>query len=443
MDKGPAVPRLFRFLAIAMFLLGAALFVYNWIHYPVGLSPYLILMVIGAVVSEHYAPTIGGHSASVALPLAVAAMTLSGPCAAAVVLSLAAIRRDSLSSKRLLVVTLFNSGQYSVMFGVSGMLYTRLGGPVLDGETMRHLVSSDFPRALMPMVVGIAVATAINLAITGLGVAALYQMRARDAIAGVLPHGPSLVALGFVGYLIAQVVASSPFALPLFLFPLMLARQLYQRYAAMKDAYLDTVRSLVGALEAKDPYTRGHSERVAEYAVLLGRKLGHDERTIDMLEKSALLHDIGKLALSSALLVKASRLTTDEFEAMRRHPAIGAEMIQRIPPLRSLAVQVGQHHEWFDGAGYPESIAGGNIHPLARILSVADAFDAMTTTRAYRPAMNTARAVTELLQGSGTQFDPTLVGPFVEMLHQAGGPLAAEERDCLAAGAAPAQAVAL
>ncbi len=223
-------------------------------------------------------------------------------------------------------------------------------------------------------------------------------------------------------------MASNVWALPLFLFPLMLARQIYQRYAAMSDIYVDTVRSLIGALEAKDPYTRGHSDRVATYAVGLGRRLGFDDRMLDKIEKSALLHDVGKLALASSILIKPSQLTDDEFAAMRMHPALGADMIERIPPLRALSVPVRQHHERFDGTGYPSGLGGSVTHDIARVLAVADAFDAMTTTRAYRPAMHPEEAVVELYQGMGTQFDPDVVRLFVEMLREDGGSLAESSR---------------
>lgn len=420
MGTSPSVPRLFLLSALLL-VAGLALFAYNWSSYPVQFSLYVGMLVGAAVLSEHYAPTIRGHSASIALPLAVAALMLGGPCTAAVVAAASAIRRDSFETSRMRAISFFNFGQYAVIYGLAGLIYTRLGGPILAGDTMTHLRASDFPQALLPMGGAVVALVIGNVILTAVGIQVLYESAPLDALAGVLPHAPSLAALGFVGYLIAQVVASSALALPLFLFPLMLARQIYQRYAVMEEAYVDTVRSLVSALEAKDPYTRGHSVRVAEYAVGLGKRLGHDERTLDILEKSALLHDIGKLALSSAVLVKPTRLSDDEFAAMRRHPIAGAEMVDRIPPLRGLSPLLRQHHEWYDGTGYPTGLAHPEIHHLARILSIADAFDAMTTTRAYRPAMNQADALGELARGSGTQFDPQLIEPFIEVLSSDGG----------------------
>jgi HD-GYP domain-containing protein (c-di-GMP phosphodiesterase class II) len=212
----------------------------------------------------------------------------------------------------------------------------------------------------------------------------------------------------------AQVLAINPIALPLFVAPLVVAQQLYSRYAALKSAYVDTVRSLVGALEAKDPYTRGHSERVAEYAAGIGAALGLDSRSQERLAYAALLHDLGKLEVPSRVLTKPGRLDYDETEAIRGHPARGAEMVSRIPPLRDLAEFVRLHHEWYGGGGYPKGLDSKDIPQSALILAVADCYDAMTTTRAYRPAMPREAAVAELIRCAGTQFDPVIVRAFIE-----------------------------
>jgi putative nucleotidyltransferase with HDIG domain len=253
---------------------------------------------------------------------------------------------------------------------------------------------------------------------------------------------PTQFTLAGLGFLLAQVLAISALALPLFFAPLAVARQFYLRYAGLKTAYVDTIRSLVGALEAKDPYTRGHSERVSEYAVALGEAMGLDSRALERLEYAALLHDIGKLAVPSAILVKPGRLEADEMEQIRAHPDRGADMIRRIPPLRDLAQSVVQHHEWFNGSGYPERRPGEELSGAAKILSVADSFDAMTTTRAYRRALSLDEAIAELIRGAGTQFDGDVVKVFIEcrvelaVVHHDGPGLAP---DMQTASAAPAQ----
>ena len=190
--------------------------------------------------------------------------------------------------------------------------------------------------------------------------------------------------------------------------------KMYVRYLAMKDAYADTVRSLVGALEAKDPYTRGHSERVARLSVELGKHVGLDRKTLERLEYAALLHDLGKLAVPGEVLTKPGKLTHEEMDLIREHPSRGANMIRRIPPLRDLADYVGMHHEWYGGGGYPGLIKAPDIPMVSLILTVADCYDAMTTTRSYRPALTRDEAVAELVRGGATQFDPDLVRVFIE-----------------------------
>jgi HD-GYP domain-containing protein (c-di-GMP phosphodiesterase class II) len=214
----------------------------------------------------------------------------------------------------------------------------------------------------------------------------------------------------------AQVVSVAAVTLPLFIFPLVVGRQFYQRYLGLRDAYRDTIRSLIGALEAKDPYTRGHSVRVAVYATQIGVELGLEDDALERLEYSALLHDLGKLSLPSQILTKDSALTDDEFAAMRDHPAAGAAMVERVPPLRELAPLVLNHHERPDGRGYPGGLCADQIPVPSRILSVADAYDAMTTDRAYRGAMSPEDAAQELRDGAAKQFDEQIVDAFLRAL---------------------------
>jgi len=228
-----------------------------------------------------------------------------------------------------------------------------------------------------------------NFAFACLGLAVRNKQSLTSLLKSVgwLPWGQ--VALGMVGFMMAQVMSINVAAFGFLIFPLLVARQFYQRFISLQSAYTDTIRSLIGALEAKDPYTRGHSERVAEYAVLLGQTHGLDARELSELEKAALLHDLGKLALPGSLLRKQDKLTDEEWDSIREHPAVGAEMIQRIPPLRPLGDTVLRHHERLDGSGYPGKLTGPELPLEARILAIADSYDAMTSDRPYRPGLDT------------------------------------------------------
>ncbi|HKN92784.1 MAG TPA: HD-GYP domain-containing protein, partial [Thermoleophilaceae bacterium] len=176
-----------------------------------------------------------------------------------------------------------------------------------------------------------------------------------------------------------------------------------------KRAYLSTITSLARTIEAKDPYTGGHTERVAEYALMLARQLGFGEEELQAVEVGAVIHDIGKIGIPDRILLKPGRLDTDEFEEMRRHPEISSYILDELelPPIvRDMA---RNHHERFDGKGYPDGLRGEEIPLAARILTVADAFDAMTSDRPYRRALSQEVAAAEIRRNAWTQFCPQVV----------------------------------
>jgi HD-GYP domain-containing protein (c-di-GMP phosphodiesterase class II) len=185
----------------------------------------------------------------------------------------------------------------------------------------------------------------------------------------------------------------------------------------MKErSHLDTIRALVNSLEAKDEYTRGHSDRVTEYAMVIGIKLGLDNEELTRLYYGAILHDIGKIGISEDILNSADRLCTDEFDSIKKHPEIGANIVFTVDILRNVAPAILHHHEWYDGSGYPMWLKGSEIPLHARIIAISDALDAMSSNRTYRISLTEEKALAELVRTSGTQFDPQLVRIFVEAM---------------------------
>jgi putative nucleotidyltransferase with HDIG domain len=182
--------------------------------------------------------------------------------------------------------------------------------------------------------------------------------------------------------------------------------------AETRAAYLGAIRALAAALDARDPYTAGHSERVSAYSVMIGRHMGLGDAEVDVLRLGALLHDIGKIGLTDEILRKPGALTADEFEQIKRHPALGARILRQVPFLAPHLPIVELHHERPDGKGYPFGLRAEDIPIAARIVHVADAFDAMTSARAYRPSRPAVAAIAELRRYSGTQFDPASVDAF-------------------------------
>ena len=195
-----------------------------------------------------------------------------------------------------------------------------------------------------------------------------------------------------------------------------LMRGLTAAEAESRAAYLGAIRALAAALDARDPYTAGHSERVSALSVMIGRGLKIGDSDLDVVRLGALLHDIGKIGLSDAVLRKPGPLTPEEFEQIKRHPALGARILRQVPFLASHLPIVELHHERPDGKGYPFGLRGDDIPLAARIVHVADAYDAMTSARAYRPARGRSEAVAELQRHSGTQFDPPSVVALLEAL---------------------------
>jgi putative nucleotidyltransferase with HDIG domain len=188
--------------------------------------------------------------------------------------------------------------------------------------------------------------------------------------------------------------------------------------AETQSAYLGAIRALAAALDARDPYTAGHSERVSALSVLIARQLSLSEAEVDIIRLGALLHDIGKIGVADHILRKPGPLSADEFEQIRRHPGLGARILRKVPFLEPHLAIVELHHERPDGKGYPFGLLGDNIPLDARIVHVADAFDAMTSARAYRPARAASVALVELQRYSGTQFDPASVDALREAIAQ-------------------------
>jgi putative nucleotidyltransferase with HDIG domain len=175
------------------------------------------------------------------------------------------------------------------------------------------------------------------------------------------------------------------------------------------------LRMLTGAIEARDPYTRGHSSRVTELAEAVARRLGWSEERIESLRLGGPLHDIGKLAVSHEVLHKEGRLDAAELAEIRQHPKAGARLLLRVAALRAAIPYVLYHHERWDGTGYPSGKAGEEIPLEARVLAVADAFDAMTSDRPYRRALSRAQALAEVERCAGSQFDPAIAQVFLEL----------------------------
>ena len=185
----------------------------------------------------------------------------------------------------------------------------------------------------------------------------------------------------------------------------------------LEKAYLDTIGILRQTVEAKDPYTRGHSDRVSEFSVLIGKKMGLDEATLHTLKIGGLFHDIGKIGIPDSILLKESKLSDDEYSQIKNHPSIGAHILGSAEIFKDIIPIVKHHHERYDGNGYPSRLKGEEIPYIARIAAVADTFDAMTSRRSYRGPIDIEHVKEEIKRCEGTQFDPQIAEVFLDILN--------------------------
>lgn len=184
----------------------------------------------------------------------------------------------------------------------------------------------------------------------------------------------------------------------------------------LANAYLDSIETLRTTVEAKDPYTRGHSDRVSAYSVLLGKKIGLSEEDLKTLQIGGLFHDIGKIGITDTILLKSEKLTEEEYLEIKNHPEIGVTILSKSRIFNNILPIVQHHHEKYDGSGYPGKLAGDSIPLLARIVSIADSFDAMASQRPYRYSISIELIKRELEKNKGLQFDPDLCDKFIEIL---------------------------
>jgi HD-GYP domain-containing protein (c-di-GMP phosphodiesterase class II) len=187
---------------------------------------------------------------------------------------------------------------------------------------------------------------------------------------------------------------------------------------SLEENFRQTIAGFAQALEESDMYTRGHSEQVAQYAELIGQGMGLADDEIERIVQAGIMHDIGKIGIRYDMLNKPGKLTPEEVEMFREHPEKGRRILAQIPCMRDLIDGCWCHHEWYDGGGYPRGLAGNKIPRLGRIMAIADAYDAMTSDRAYRRALPHEVAVTEIERCSGTQFDPELAELFLDVIER-------------------------
>jgi putative nucleotidyltransferase with HDIG domain len=274
-------------------------------------------------------------------------------------------------------------------------------------------------QVLLLNLLGVLLGAGLFFLLNLLLVSALLALRTGLPIRQLLLSDPrnfaaSLVALAPLGWLMAQMYTVAWWASLLFAVPLYTTRLAYHNFIEMREMFTQTITALAGAVDKRDPYTSKHSWRVKEIAGDIGRAMRLGEADLEALEWGGLLHDVGKIGVPDNVLLKQERLNREERMIMNGHPVLGAQIIQPVTRLSRELPIIRHHHEWYNGSGYPDRLIGDEIPLLARILHVADAFEAMTAQRPYRMTPLTAeQALGELRKFAGVQFDPKVVDAFV------------------------------
>jgi putative nucleotidyltransferase with HDIG domain len=271
------------------------------------------------------------------------------------------------------------------------------------------------PGSFLAGVLAGLVYVGVNSYLTGLVVAIRDRRSLRSVyFRDIAVISSSMLALVPLAWLMAHVYRSVGFwAAILFALPLYTTRAAYANIVEIRDLFTQTVRALASAIDARDPKTAEHSARVATIAVDLGHALGCGPRDLERLEWGGLLHDVGKIGVHDDVLLKPGPLHPEEWLAMKKHPVTGEKILHSVERLADELALIRHHHEWYDGSGYPDGLAGERIPFLARVLHVADAYEAMTAVRPYRlNPLTQAEAMAELERYSGVEFDPQVVEAF-------------------------------
>jgi len=351
-----------------------------------------------------------GTQQAVAMAPLVAAMALGGPAVGGWVAAIGTTELRELRGRIPWYATLVNHAGAALPVVVAGVVRAVIVAIASPGADLNFVV--DF----FATVAGATVLFALNTIIAG-GVLALRTGQSFSTVISGDSRDTAINSLGLapLGWLMSVVYSIQWWATVLFALPLYTTRMASQRFVEMREMFTQTIGALAEAVDKRDPFTAMHSQRVKQIAVDIGRVMRVSDAELEALEWGGLLHDVGKIGVPDGVLKKAERLTRDERMIMNAHPVLGAQIIAPVTKLAAELPIIRHHHEWYNGSGYPDRLIGDEIPKLARILHVADAFEAMTAARPYRMTpLTQEQALAELRKFAGVQFDPVIVDAFVQ-----------------------------
>lgn len=354
----------------------------------------------------------GQATVSVGFALVLASIFLFGTGTGIWLAALATMTLEQLQGSVRWERILYNRGQLALSAAVGGFLFTISGGQPGKLILPKDLIPSLLCGLGYMLTNWILVTIAVSV-ILRLGLRESWSLQRRLLFsANYLVLIPLAILISMVYTAVGQI------GVLLFILPLLVSRFALQRYVETERLLVGTINALVRAIEARDEYTSGHSERVKIYAAATAKEMGLPPETVRMIEYLASLHDIGKIGVRDRVLDKNGPLTAEEYDQIKQHPTMGATILSQIEAFGNNVDMIKHHHEHFDGTGYPAGLSGGAIPLGARIIAVCDAYDAMTSHRPYRRAKTPAEALLELKRCAGSQFDPEVVKAFTRIIPQ-------------------------
>lgn len=399
-----------------------AILVLSFLIYRYDVTNITLLVVFSmlSAVAETFLiplPKIGAVSVSYALTFS--AILLTDPLTAAIItVAGVALRCPYVDGKgrvhifnNPLYKTIFNVSQYLIMSGIGGFVYEIADKAVNVGFVFFNPIAGTLSLIVYIFLNSFFMSELMSILLKD---RLIYIWRSN--ILGMLI---SIILVSLLGIVIAFSYNSyNVGGILLFFIPLMFARYTFKLYLDMRKNYFESINMLIRTIEANDPYTSGHSVRVSTYAENIARKLNLPQSKIDLIKSAGLLHDIGKIGIDKRILNKTGKLENEEFEIIKSHPQIGATIISDLSFLSNMSDIIRHHHERNDGSGYPDGLNHDKIPLETSILTIADSFDAMTTNRPYRNALDLEYSLSQITDNAGSQFNPDIVDVAVIALRE-------------------------
>ncbi len=402
-----------KLYAYVVFLSGISLSAYILNEYRnISLLGVVLFGILIFTADNLSAPLPRTGSVSVNFGISLGSLILFGPSTAIIVTIISIFNIREFVKRVPYIKHLFNAGQYLVSIGAASFFF----------ELVYNYNAENFfnPRNIGLIIAAAYIFFVFNTMLTAGAISISEGINLANVwifnFGWLVPYQLFLAAMALAISFLYQLYG--PFTLLFTSLPLIIAQYTYLLRVKERRALLNSILQIVKIMEAKDPYTAGHSVRVAEYSEKISRKLKLNEYDIELLINLANLHDLGKIQVDLSILNKPQKFSKADWDEVKKHPAVGYEIVKEITFLKSEATAILFHHERQDGKGYPYGKKGDELSLFARILVVADSYDAMTTDRPYRPALTRKEAIKELEVNSGTQFDPKISEKLIEIIKE-------------------------